>query len=58
MRELVNLLKSLTEKLGKEEAVISAVNKSDPLWDLAKTEYSHDPVYAYRCLKRGVTPHV
>ena len=58
MRQIINLLKSLTESLGKQTIDQFQINTNDPLWCLAKTEYSHDPVYAYRCLKRGVTPHV
>ena len=53
----MNMLRSLSETLSKE-TIQSEVDRSDPLWDLAKTEYGHDPVYAYRCLKRGVNPNV
>ena len=57
MKAIINMLRSLTETLSKEPSQ-TEINRNDPLWDLAKTEYGHDPVYAYRCLKRGVNPNV
>ena len=57
MKAIMNMLRSLSETLSKQ-SIQSEVDRSDPVWDLAKTEYGHDPVYAYRCLKRGVNPNV
>jgi hypothetical protein len=56
MKEILKLFKSWTESLNNE-APDRSVDKKDPLWNLAKTEYSNDPIYAYMCLKKGRNPN-
>ena len=58
MKAIIELIKSLTDLTPmSRHSWNSDIDKSDPMWQLAVTEYSKDAVYAYRQMKLGKNPN-
>ena len=55
MKAIIELIRALTDITPVSQRV--KIDKSDPIWQLAVTEYSKDAVYAYTQIKQGKNPN-